>query len=115
MKQEPTGAARSAAGGIPVVHGREDVKRELVVVPSAPDITSGADLFATVLDMAQAAKSGNTAGWFAARLRGAALDDLVYLSTAMLGVLIENDAVRRGVHPADAWQELRRRGLDEFG
>lgn len=25
MKQEPTGVARSAAGGIPVVHGREDV------------------------------------------------------------------------------------------
>ena len=26
QKQEPTGAAHRAAGGIPVIHGREDVK-----------------------------------------------------------------------------------------
>lgn len=33
MKQEPTGAAPSAAGGIPALQGREDVKCTL---PSAP-------------------------------------------------------------------------------
>jgi hypothetical protein len=33
----------------------------------------------------------------------------------MLGVLIENDAIRRGVHPADVWAQLRDRGIDEFG
>ncbi|WP_226436379.1 hypothetical protein [Rhodococcus yananensis] len=80
----------------------------------APD-PSGAELFRTVLDMAQAAKAGNSSGWLAARYRGASLDDLAYLSTAMLGVLIENEAVRRGVHPADAWRDLGRRGLDDFG
>lgn len=79
--------------------------------PGSPD----AELFRTVLDMAQAAKTGNTSGWLAARYRGAALEDLTYLSTAMLGVLIENEAVRRGVHPADAWRELGQRGLDDFG
>lgn len=30
MKQEPTGAARSAAGGIPAIHGREDVKTSVI-------------------------------------------------------------------------------------
>lgn len=34
MKQEPTGAARSAAGGIPAIHGREDVNRRCAIAGS---------------------------------------------------------------------------------
>jgi hypothetical protein len=37
------------------------------------------------------------------------------MNSVLLGVLIENDAVRRGVHPADAWAQLRAGGLADFG
>lgn len=77
----------------------------------APDDT----LFRDVLDMARAAKTGNTSGWLAARYRGASVEDLAYLASAMLGVLVENDAIRRGIHPADAWQDVAGRGLADFG
>lgn len=33
MKQEPTGAAPSAAGGIPALQGREDVKTVVTASP----------------------------------------------------------------------------------
>lgn len=35
MKQEPTGAAPSAAGGIPALQGREDVKEISTPTPCA--------------------------------------------------------------------------------
>ncbi|MGN5238795.1 MULTISPECIES: hypothetical protein [unclassified Rhodococcus (in: high G+C Gram-positive bacteria)] len=76
---------------------------------------SSSELFQTVLDMAQAAKSGNTSGWLAARYSGLALEDLAYTCTEMLGILIENNAIREGVHPADMWRRLRAAGVDEFG
>lgn len=76
---------------------------------------SSSDLFQTVLDMAQAAKAGNTSGWLAARYGGLPLEDLAYTCTEMLGILIENNAIREGVHPADMWRRMRTAGVDEFG
>lgn len=73
------------------------------------------DLFHTALDMAQAAKVGNVSGWLAARYGCGNLEDVTFLMSQMLGVLIENGAIHRGVHPADAWSELREQGVDEFG
>lgn len=74
-----------------------------------------ADLFGVVLDMAQAAKAGNVSGWLTAKYMAGNAENLAYLTSRMLGVLIENDAIRRGIHPADAWRGLRERGIDEFG
>ena len=73
------------------------------------------ELFHTALDMAQAAKAGNVSGWLAARYESGRLEDVAFLLSQMLGVLIENGAVGRGVHPADAWRQLRERGVDDFG
>ena len=73
------------------------------------------DLFHTALDMAQAAKVGNVSGWLAARYSCSNFEDVAFLMSQMLGVLIENGAIHRGVHPADAWSELREQGVDEFG
>lgn len=73
------------------------------------------ELFRTALDMAQAAKTGNVSGWLAARTECGRTEDMTYLLSQMLGVLIENVAIRDGVHPADRWCELRERGIDEFG
>ncbi|MFD6857071.1 hypothetical protein ACFWCF_06970 [Rhodococcus sp. NPDC060090] len=73
------------------------------------------ELFQAVLDMAQAAKAGNTSGWLAARYSGLPLEDLAYTCTEMLGILIENNAIREGVHPADMWRRVRTAGVDEFG
>lgn len=73
------------------------------------------DLFHTALDMAQAAKAGNVSGWLAARYASGRAEDVTFLLSQMLGVLIENGAISRGVHPADAWRELREQGVDEFG
>ncbi|MEU5840630.1 hypothetical protein [Rhodococcus sp. NPDC047139] len=73
------------------------------------------ELFHTALDMAQAAKAGNVSGWLAARYQSGRLEDVAFLLSQMLGVLIENGAVSRGVHPADVWRELRDRGVDDFG
>ncbi|MEE2034351.1 hypothetical protein [Rhodococcus chondri] len=72
-------------------------------------------LFGVVLDMAQAAKAGNVSGWLTAKYTAGHAEDLAYLTSKMLGVLIENNAIRRGIHPADAWKGLRERGIDEFG
>jgi hypothetical protein len=79
------------------------------------DGPSNAELFQAVLDMAQAAKAGNTSGWLAARYSGLPLEDLAYTCTEMLGILIENNAIREGVHPADMWRRLQTDGVDEFG
>ncbi|SUE16871.1 Uncharacterised protein [Rhodococcus gordoniae] len=73
------------------------------------------ELFRTALDMAQAAKVGNVSGWLTARYESGRLEDVAFLLSQMLGVLIENGAVSRGVHPADAWRELREGGVDDFG
>ena len=79
------------------------------------DGPSNAELFQVVLDMAQAAKAGNTSGWLAARYSGLPLEDLAYTCTEMLGILIENNAIREGVHPADLWRRLQTDGVEEFG
>ncbi|WP_326601658.1 hypothetical protein [Rhodococcus sp. PD04] len=73
------------------------------------------ELFHTALDMAQAAKAGNVSGWLAARYECGRVEDVAFVLSQMLGVLIENGAISRGVHPADAWRELRERGVDDFG
>ena len=73
------------------------------------------ELFHAALDMAQAAKAGNVSGWLASRYSCGRFDDVAFLMSQMLGVLIENCAIARGVHPADAWNELREQGVDEFG
>ena len=77
--------------------------------------TGSAELFGSVLDMARAAKRGDVSGWLTVKSGTHRPEDVAFLSSQMLGVQIENDAVRRGVHPADVWSELRRRGLDDFG
>lgn len=43
MKQEPTEAAHSAAVGIPVVHGREDVNQQLQPRQQPPLTTLSSD------------------------------------------------------------------------
>ncbi|ATQ32067.1 hypothetical protein CS378_21780 [Rhodococcus ruber] len=77
--------------------------------------TTDSKLFGSVLDMARAAKRGDVSGWLTAKSSTHRPEDVAYLSSVLLGVLIENDAVRRGIHPADVWRELRERGLDDFG
>ncbi|MFL1592255.1 hypothetical protein NQ854_05080 [Rhodococcus ruber] len=77
--------------------------------------TTDSKLFGSVLDMARAAKRGDVSGWLTAKSSTHRPEDVAYLSSVLLGVLIENDAVRRGIHPADVWCELRERGLDDFG
>ncbi len=72
-------------------------------------------LFETALTMAAAAKRGNVTAWAEAKCARHDPDALAFLNSVLLGVLIENDAVRRGVHPADVWAQLRAGGLDEFG
>lgn len=74
-----------------------------------------ATLFQSVLDMAEAAKRQDMSRWMAAKCSPRRPEDVAYLSSMMLGVLIENDAIRRGVHPADVWRELRTQGLENFG
>lgn len=73
------------------------------------------ELFHVALDMAQAAKTGNVSGWLAARSACRRTEDMTFLLSQMLGTLVENGAIREGVHPADVWGELRERGIDEFG
>jgi len=82
---------------------------------SAPTDKPTDELFHAVLEMARNAKRQNTSGWLRARCATERAEDAAYLTSLMLGVLIENDAIRRGVHPADVWAQLRERGLDEFG
>ncbi|MGW0041659.1 hypothetical protein [Rhodococcus sp. NPDC003348] len=72
-------------------------------------------LFETALEMASAAKRGNVTRWAEAKSARHDPDALAFLNSVLLGVLIENDAVRRGVHPTDVWARLRAGGLDEFG
>lgn len=73
------------------------------------------ELFPVALDLARAAKSGNISGWLSTRYEFGHLEDITFLLSQMVGVLVENDAIRRGVHPADRWAELHARGVDEFG
>lgn len=73
------------------------------------------DLFTSVLDMARAAKRKDVSSWLQARCSAHCAEDSAYLTSMLLGILIENDAIRSGVHPADAWQRLRQDGLDNFG
>ncbi|MFD1810797.1 hypothetical protein [Rhodococcus gannanensis] len=80
-----------------------------------PPTTDTGALFDTALTMAAAAKRGNVTAWAEAKSARHDPDALAFLNSVLLGVLIENDAVRRGVHPADVWAQLRRGGLDEFG
>ena len=82
---------------------------------SAPTEEPADELFRSVLEMARTAKQQNTSGWLRARYESEHAEDVAYLTSMMLGVLIENDAIRRGIHPADVWAQLRERGLDEFG
>lgn len=82
---------------------------------SAPTEKPAEELFRSVLEMARTAKQQNTSGWLRARYESERAEDVAYLTSMMLGVLIENDAIRRGIHPADVWAQLRERGLDEFG
>lgn len=72
-------------------------------------------LFEAALAMAAAAKRGNVTAWTQAKRGRHDPDALAFLNSVLLGVLIENDAVRRGVHPTDVWAQLRAGGLDEFG
>ena len=65
--------------------------------------------------MPAAAKRGNVTSWTQAKSARHDPDALAFLNSVLLGVLIENDAVRRGVHPTDVWERLRAGGLDEFG
>ena len=73
------------------------------------------ELFQSVLDMAEAAKRQDISRWMAAKCGPRRPEDVAFLSSMMLGVLIENDAIRRGVHPADVWRQLRAQGLENFG
>ncbi|MGW0018749.1 hypothetical protein ACWDUD_10525 [Rhodococcus sp. NPDC003382] len=82
---------------------------------SAPTEKPADELFHAVLEMARNAKQQNASGWLRARYASEHTEDAAYLTSLMLGVLIENDAIRRGVHPADVWAQLRERGIDEFG
>ncbi|MFD4291633.1 hypothetical protein ACFWPA_19530 [Rhodococcus sp. NPDC058505] len=77
--------------------------------------SDAAALFETALEMASAAKRGNVARWAEVKSARHDPDALAFLNSVLLGVLIENDAVRRGVHPTDVWAQLRAGGLDEFG
>ncbi|MFZ2528845.1 MAG: hypothetical protein WAX14_14535 [Rhodococcus sp. (in: high G+C Gram-positive bacteria)] len=82
---------------------------------STPTVEPTDELFRSVLEMARTAKQQNISGWLRTRYESEHAEDIAYLTSMMLGVLIENDAIRRGVHPADVWAQLRERGLDEFG
>ncbi|MFE3292179.1 hypothetical protein [Rhodococcus sp. NPDC059234] len=84
------------------------------LVESEPGTDTRA-LFETVLEMAASAKRGNVARWAEAKSARHDPDALAFLNSMLLGVLVENDAVRRGVHPTDVWGRLRAAGLDEFG
>ncbi|SEL24180.1 hypothetical protein [Rhodococcus maanshanensis] len=72
-------------------------------------------MFDAVLEMAAAAKRGNVMRWTEAKTTQHQAEGLAFMNSVLLGVLIENDAVRRGVHPADAWAQLRAGGLADFG
>ncbi|NLU82530.1 hypothetical protein [Rhodococcus sp. HNM0569] len=73
------------------------------------------EFFRCVLDMAEAARHEDSSAWMQARCRTRSADDSAYLSSMLLGLLVENEAVRRGEHPADAWHRLRTEGIDSFG
>ncbi|MFZ2174774.1 MAG: hypothetical protein WAW17_12215, partial [Rhodococcus sp. (in: high G+C Gram-positive bacteria)] len=67
-------------------------------------------LFKSVLDMAEAAKRRDSSHWMQLRCGTRRADDSAYLTSMLLGLLIENDAIRRGIHPTDAWRQLQQQG-----
>ncbi|TXG92963.1 hypothetical protein DW322_21170 [Rhodococcus rhodnii] len=83
--------------------------------PDVDDDPKLDELFVHALTMAEAARRGDGTAWMQARAATRRCDDLAYLTSMLLGQLVENDAVRRGVHPADEWTRLRRAGIENFG
>lgn len=81
--------------------------------PNEPeDARESAELFRCVLDMAEAARQQDSTRWIAARCRAHRSDDSAYLTSMLLGLMIESDAQRRGIHPTDAWRRIREEGID---
>ncbi|QNG21151.1 hypothetical protein G4H71_05585 [Rhodococcus triatomae] len=78
--------------------------------PADTDDRYSGELFRCVLDMAEAARREDSTRWIQARCRTHRADDSAYLTSMLLGLMIESDALRQGVHPADAWQRIRRDG-----
>ncbi|MGL4305008.1 MAG: hypothetical protein ACRCSF_02540 [Mycobacteriaceae bacterium] len=74
-------------------------------------IANNSDLVQAVIDMAQAASVENVARWNEIRSNQHRADATAYLSSAILGVVIERYAVGHGIHPSDMWHRLRTEGL----
>ncbi|NLG55514.1 MAG: hypothetical protein GX542_07670 [Rhodococcus sp.] len=72
------------------------------------------ELFRCVLDMVEAARHQDSTRWIQARCRAHRSEDSAYLTSMLLGLMIESDALRRGIHPVDAWKQIRDGGIESL-